>query len=275
MQYIEGITAVEAKKIIAIVKEKFNHDFSSYSFTSFRRRVAIANKNLNIFNIDNLIDRLMSESYFFDLFIKEISVPATEMFRDPSAWKFLGDYVLPKLFNNKDQVQIWIPECVTGQEIFTLSILLKELNLYNRAKIYSNFCSNSLIKSFKTSGYDLKKMEFNKANYLRYNESGDFSKYYRIENFRAYFNSELLANVVIEKYFLTQMLNPFKIDLIIYRNKFLYYNLAHQTEILELLTSSLDLNGYLFIGSKENAPDYKKHYKLISEQERIFKKISK
>lgn len=273
---LEGISYTDAKKLTAIIKDRFSFDFSNYAMSSFRHRVSVAISKLNLVSADSLIEKILNDGYMLDLFLKEVSVPTTEMFRDPSAWKYISETVLPKLASQNEKINIWLPECTSGDDIYTIAIILKELGLTQKSKITASFISNSLINCF-TQGYEIKKMELNKSNYSRFNENKDFTEYYSISNYKAFMNSDLLKNVSCEKFIIASMINPTKVNLIIYRNKLIYFNSILQFEILSMLTNSLDLGGYLFIGSKENIinPEMRKQYKTISELERIYKRISK
>lgn len=273
---LEGISYTDAKKLTAIVKDRFCLDFSNYAMSSFRHRVSVAISKFNLISADSLIEKILNDNYMFDLFLKEVSVNTTEMFRDPSAWKYISDIVLPKLASQNEKINIWLPECTSGEDIYTIAIILKELGLTQKSNIIASFISSSLMSGFN-QGYEIKKMELNKSNYSRFNEIGDFTQYYTISNYKAFMNGDLLKNVSTEKFILAPMINPTKVNLIIYRNKLIFFNSILQFEVLSMLTNSLDTNGYLFIGSKESIinPEMRKHYKVASEHERIYKRISK
>ncbi|OFX49921.1 MAG: hypothetical protein A2046_16350 [Bacteroidetes bacterium GWA2_30_7] len=273
---LEGISYTDTKKLTAIIKERFNLDFSNYAMSSFRHRVSVAISKFNLVSADSLIEKLLNDSYMFDLFLKEVSIYTTEMFRDPSAWKYISETVLPKLASQNEKINIWLPECTSGEDIYTIAIILKELGLTQKSNITASFISNSLMTSF-SQGYEIKKMELNKSNYLRFNEKNDFSEYYSISNYKAFMNSDLLKNVSIEKFLIAPMINPTMVNLIIYRNKLIFFNSILQFDVLTMLTNSLECGGFLFIGAKENIinPEMRKHYKVISEHERIYKRISK
>ncbi|OFX25712.1 MAG: hypothetical protein A2033_16790 [Bacteroidetes bacterium GWA2_31_9] len=273
---LEGISYTDAKKLTAIIKDRFCLDFSNYAMSSFRHRVSVAISKFNLVSADSLIEKILNDNYMFDLFLKEVSVSTTEMFRDPSAWKYISDSVLPKLSSQTEKINIWLPECTSGDDIYTIAIILKELGLTQKSSITASFISSSLLSGFN-QGYEIKKTELNKSNYSRFNENGDFTQYYTISNYKALMNSDLLTNVSIEKFLLAPMINPTKVNLIIYRNKLIFFNSILQFEVLSMLTNSLDSGGYLFIGSKESIinPEMRKHYKVVNDHERIYKRISK
>ena len=273
---LEGISYTDAKKLTAIIKDRFCLDFSNYAMSSFRHRVSVAISKFNLVSADPLIEKILNDNCMFDLFLKEVSVSTTEMFRDPSAWKYISDSVLPKLSSQTEKINIWLPECTSGDDIYTIAIILKELGLTQKSSITASFISSSLLSGFN-QGYEIKKTELNKSNYSRFNENGDFTQYYTISNYKALMNSDLLTNVSIEKFLLAPMINPTKVNLIIYRNKLIFFNSILQFEVLSMLTNSLDSGGYLFIGSKESIinPEMRKHYKVVNDHERIYKRISK
>src|SRR5512145_1850023 len=130
------IGIVETKNIIKIINDKYNIDFADYALTSFKRRIERIMDSYNFKYPEFLLNKLQDDPGFFDLFIHEISVPSSEMFRDPSLWRILREETIPGLLNEITQtLKIWLPNSVSGDELFSLCILLKEMGLLEKVQI--------------------------------------------------------------------------------------------------------------------------------------------
>jgi chemotaxis protein methyltransferase CheR len=267
-----GIT--EYREIIASVQSCYGYDISDFAMTSLKRRIEKVYNLYNFNDVEDFISKLVSDEEFYETFLKEISVPTTEMFRDPQMWIELKDKILTKL-KSKSEFKIWVPEFTSDDELFSLLIVLKETGCLSMSNIIaSSYCKKN-IEKLPFGIVDLKKMEVNSANYTR--QEGDFqlSKYFDIEEKRAIFDNILLSEVKIERHNLFND-EPISSDfnLVMFRNKFLYYNLQLQNKVLEKLYNSLQIGGILIIGINESIDGsvLQNKFNIISKTENIFKK---
>ncbi len=243
---------VDIREIIRLIKAHYDFDFSSCSLTSFKYRLehVIAKNNLN--NAESLFRKLTDEPDFFDTFLHQLCVPSTEMFRDPSVWRWLRESYFPSLDEKHlMNFKIWLPYCVSGGELYSLAILLKEINLLNKVKIFASSFSNESIKNIKAGVYPFKKSEVSVENYRRFQGDTDLSDYFKREKYNVVRDTSLLKNVEFIKDDITFNNAPNNIKLILMRNVMIYFNPAHQEKILQKVHDSLSAYGNLIIGLKE------------------------
>lgn len=268
---VEFLSNTETKLLIDEVKKRFRVDFSVYSSMSFQRRSFEFFRNHNIESTNDFLRRAEKEVKLLQYFIKDISVQETEMFRDPDFWKILANDVLINLLSKKGNIKIWLPDSTTGEELYSLAIILFEKSFVDRTKIIVSSTSEISINNIKEGLYTSKKMEQNKGNYVRYKGfESEFSLYYKELGNKRKMNEELLQNV---DYF-TQSFhrkNELKeIDIIICRNKLLYYDYNYKNKLLGEFSESLANAGYLAVGIKEALPEEIVGLKFYNENERIY-----
>ncbi len=268
------IGIVDTRNIIKLIQEKYAFDFSDFALTSLKRRLEYILQLRNLKHPDLLISRLKDNPVFFEQFLEDIIIPSTEMFRDPSLWRLLRDNIIPQLYKETSKFKIWLPGCVSGDELFSLCIVLRELELLEKVQIYVTCLSKKNIENIKTGILKSSKLEVSEENYQRINGKGKFLDYYKEVNGTAFRDSQLIANVIFEEQKIELENPPTGVKLILYRNKMVYFNPTLQIKILKTLHSSLITGGYLVIGIKEflanlyNVNDFM----LINSLESIYKK---
>ncbi len=274
-EIVKNITFTEYKEIINIIKTTYNVDFVNYATASLKRRVERVYNLYNFKNVEEMLAKIKADEEFFDAFLKETSVPTTEMFRDPQMWIDLKEKVLSKI-SPRSEYKIWVPEITTDEELFTLLIVLYEMQILGLTKIYASTNIQQNIEKIKTGVLDIKKMETNSANYTRHNGDYQLSKYFDLEEKRAIFDQVLLSKVEFKfnNFFDINHIDS-GFNLILFRNRMLYYNPNLQNKALDIVYNSLQLNGHLIIGINETMDGsvHQTKYSLISKTENIFKKI--
>ncbi len=271
---ILGISDI--KNLFQSVKAKFSVDFQNYALSSLKRRVEKFMNNYFLSNIDELIIRFEKDRSFFEMFIKSILVNETEMFRDPEFWFELKNVVLKK-YRYATEIKIWLPETNSGDELYSLQIILEQLNLAEKTSIYISTLSELNITVIEAASFDQKKMEINVANFERFEEDGNLEEYFLKQGNLSKLNTEFNSKVTIEKHNLFTNENPGVFDIVLYRNKMLYFNPQLRIDALKNLTTSIRPGGYIAVGIKESLdyPLWENDYTVLSESERIFKKILK
>lgn len=270
------ISITDSRRLIETVNKVYNYDLGNLAFTAFKRRIAKSMIENDIINFNDFVIKIEKTPIFYSKFLKDISVNITEFFRDPSFWRYLKDNVLPILYNNFKNLQIWVPNCSSGDELISLNILLKEMNLFDHLEIYATDVNEEILEMTKKATFPESKLEASDANYKRINENGNFSKYYTLNSNRQFvIQKDLLANVQFSEFDLSK-LATFKrsMHLILFRNNFIYIKSNLQENILNLFHKSLTLNGYLVIGNKETiswCSDAKK-FTEINPNESVYKK---
>jgi chemotaxis protein methyltransferase CheR len=197
------------------------------------------------------------------------------MFRDPSFWRIMREEILPAIMLNHKQFKIWHAGCSSGEEVLSMSIMLKEMGVLQNVTMIATDLDTNILEKAKTGIYPIKNMELNEKNYIRFQGTGAFKDYYQEENGMAVFDKELLMNVSFRRHDLVvgEIFNKF--DLILCRNVMIYFNQTLQNEVLKKFHESLFKYGYLAIGSKESLIwcDYANRFIVVNNEEKIYKKI--
>lgn len=271
----EELSLEELQKLAQFVKDRYNYDFQDYAMSSFRRRISRILELYKLKSIDALIQLLERQEHFAEEFVSEITVNVTEMFRDPTFWKSLRDDILPNLFLGKDQITIWHAGCSSGEEVYSMAILLQELGLLDRAKLVATDMDRAIIKRAKRGIYPLKNMEVSQKNYERLEGKHSIQNYYEEKNGEALMDERLARNISFRRHDLV-LGEPFsKFDLVLCRNVMIYFNQHLQNRVLHKLHESLHRYGYLIIGSKESLIwcDIAYKFIVVNNEEKMYKKI--
>ncbi len=264
----------ELKSLILNIKSNKELDFSNYALSSFKRRVESFMFRFHFLNIDELIYKINKDEYFYDLFIDDILVDTTELFRDPEFWKELKISVLNK-FKFSGNLKILIPECNSGEELYSLLIILDQMGILDNVKICLTSLSKLNVEKIKNAAIELKKMEVNSANFERFDENGNIFDFFTKKGLVVKLNPDLFKNVeLIHHNLLKDELDEIY-NLILYRNKIIYYNQQLKTDALKILSRGIKKDGFIAIGIKEtiNFPGVEKEFVVVSDSEKIYKKI--
>ena len=258
------ITSLDLQQFITAVRNYSSYDFSEYSDKSLKRRLA---KVLVDYKLDTtgLIGQMRNNNVLVEQVVKDITVNTTELFRDPHIWQHVKHVLLPKL-KLQPTINIWHAGCSTGQEVYSMLIVLHEHNLLERTKLYASDLNNDVLQIAKKGVY---KFRFNiayldnfdkalKENPLNYEEYSDvpYSKYFEIDKEKdaIKMHSFLCEKPTFKKHDLVKEPNPFylKFDLIICRNVIIYFNYDLQNKVFDLFYNNLYPNGFLWLGMHES-----------------------
>lgn len=242
--------------------------------SSFKRRVLrmLDMKNLTM---EGLIKKVSDQPGFIEEFLDELTVNVTEMFRDPSFWRILRDEIIPGILLNHKSFKIWHAGCSSGEEVFSMAILLREMGIEENVSIIATDLDVNILEKAKSGVYPIKNMELNEKNYIRFEGKTTLKDYYKEENGKAVFDKTLMRNVSFRKHDLVvgDVFNKF--DLILCRNVMIYFNQTLQNEVLKKFHESLFKYGYLAIGSKESLIwcDIANRFIVVNNEEKVYKKI--
>lgn len=273
IRYEIGI--VDTRNVIKTLLDDYGYDFRDYALTSFKRRLEYIISLYALRDAEGLIAKLKNSKEFLDQFLYDIAPETTEMFRDPSFWRILRDEILPELMKSAtSKPRIWIASFDSGEELYSLAILLKELNILNEVNVYCNILSEHTIQRITSGHLDPKDMEVNEANYQRFNEKGKYSSYYHSESNATVFDVSLIKDVNFIKQNTQIDEDPGAPKLIIFRNQAIYYNQLLSEKIFTKLTNCLVAGGYLALGAKETLENtsVSNKFTLYNEAERIYKR---
>lgn len=269
------VEIADLRKITEVIKRQYKYDFSDYAMSSLRRRVQRILELYSFTSVKQLVDKIQSDTTFFNSFLSEITVNVTEMFRDPSFWREIRDHVIPSILLNHESFSIWHAGCSSGEEVVSMSILLQEMNIADRVNIIATDIDKPILQKALAREYSIKNMELNEKNYIRFQGTGSLQDYYTEKNGKAIINSSLLERVSYRNYDLVQGEVFNKFDLILCRNVMIYFNQSLQNQVLKRLHESLFKYGYLAVGSKESLIwcEIANKFIIANNEEKIYKKI--
>jgi chemotaxis protein methyltransferase CheR len=270
---MQEIGIVDTRNIINTITEKYNYDFSDYALISFKRRLEKIIEHFNLKYPDLLITRLAENNNFFEDFLALLAVPSTEMFRDPSLWRIMRDELIPSIYQDSANFKIWLPNSVSGDELFSLAILLHEMGILNKVQILVSCLSNRSIETIKSGIFSNNKLEISSDNYIRANGKFELSKYISLKDGILKRDISLIQNVVFFKQNVFLEPVPQSIKLILFRNKMIYFNQTLQGRIYKTLYNVMSSNGYLVAGTKESLSSHygNNEFIKINKTESIFK----
>ena len=269
----EDITLAELSELTALIKNIYGFDFTHYSKASLKRRVTRI-MQLKKMNIWNLRHSLVNDAAYFQGFLEEITVNVTEMFRDPLFYKALGTQVLPYV-TTFPGIKIWSAGCSSGEEVYSLAILLNEFGLKDKYFIYGTDVNTLVLQQAKKGIYSLYKIKEYTENYKQTGLPGTLTDHFTMMYDAAAINSGLKSNTLFSVHNLISdgVFNEFQI--ICCRNVFIYFEAELQEKILDLFYNSLSNFGFLCLGAKETirATKYRDKLKIINARENIYQKI--
>ncbi|GAB2981743.1 protein-glutamate O-methyltransferase CheR [Mucilaginibacter puniceus] len=269
----ETITIEELHELIDLIKKIYGFDFSYYSKASLKRRLlrVLQLKRLQLYDLKHL---LVNDPAFFQFLLEEITVNVTEMFRDPSFYKALNSQVIPYL-SSYQHSKIWCAGCSSGEEVYSLAILLNEAGLRKKSFIYGTDINTEVLKEARKGIYSLRKIKSYVENYQLTGLSGSITDHFTILYDAASIHNELKQNTLFSVHNLVSdnVFNEFQ--LISCRNVFIYFEIKLQERILDLFYKSLAPLGFLCLGTKETIRSdfFKKKFKVINQKENIYQKI--
>ncbi|NCD69001.1 CheR family methyltransferase [Mucilaginibacter agri] len=269
----DTITAAQIAELIDVVKKIHGFDFSQYSKASFKRRLVriMQLKKLDYVDLKRL---LVNDEDFFHDFLKEITVNVTEMFRDPQFYKSIYTDVLPYL-SSYQHIKLWSAGCSTGEEVYSLAILLHAAGLKSKYFIYGTDVNADVLNTARKGIYTLPKIKSFAANYQATDLPGSITDHFTMMYDAASVRTELKQNTLFSLHNLIsdQVFNEFQ--LISCRNVFIYFEQELQERILDLFYRSLCPLGFLCLGSKETirSDNFKRKFKVINKKENIYQKI--
>jgi len=271
----EDLEDIEVALVLDAIHKRYGHDFRNYSRVSVKRRLRSALAKTKYSKISEMIYPLLHDELFFETLLYDLSITVTEMFRDPEFFKALREQVIP-LLKTHPFIRIWHAGCATGEEVYSLAILLKEEGFYERATIFATDFNDVALARAKEGIYPIDRMKDYTANYQRSGGTGSFSQYYTTGYDSAILEPSLGKNIAFANHNLVTDGIFSEVHLILCRNVLIYFNKALQNRVLKLFRDSLAHGGVLALGSKEGLhfSEVNDDFKSLSPRWKIFKKTS-
>jgi chemotaxis protein methyltransferase CheR len=242
---------IELGLLLTGLARRYGYDFRDYAPASLRRRVRRAVAREGLRNISALQERLLREPVAMRRFVANLSVGVTAMFRDPEFYRCFRQHVVPML-RTYPYLRIWDAGCASGEEVYSLAIVLQEEGLYSRCRIYATDLSDALLEQARKGMFPLDAMKTYTSNYLSAGGTREFSSYYVADGQNAKFRDSLRANIVFSQHNLVSDGSFNEFNVILCRNVMIYFNQALRDRVHDLLYDSLGMFGVLGVGRKEN-----------------------
>ncbi len=267
---------IELAMLAETVFRKYGYDFRDYSEAHLRRRIKHAMQKLNAPSISALQHEILYDKACFDLLLRELSINVTEMFRDPSFYRLLREEIIPAL-KTYPFVKIWHAGCASGEEVYSMAILLKEEGLYDKAQIYATDFNARVLQRAKEAIFPIELIKEYTANYIAAGGRQDFSDYYTAAYDSIILSKSLRERIVFSDHNLATDTVFGEMHMVICRNVMIYFNQELQDRVVKLFADSLCYRGVLCLGSKESLRFNANAalFEAISATEKVYKKTGR
>ncbi|MYN04271.1 protein-glutamate O-methyltransferase CheR [Pseudoduganella sp. DS3] len=264
---------IELRMLMEAIFLKYSYDFRDYTGASQKRRVLHAMSEMGCSTVSQLQSRVLHEPQAFSQLLQYITIPVTEMFRDPGYYTALREHVVPVL-STYPSLKIWVAGCSTGEEVYSLAILLKEEGLLERSIIYATDINPESLEKARKGVFPLESMRTYTANYQAAGGKHAFSDYYTAAYNAALFDRTLCENVTFADHSLATDAVFAETQFISCRNVMIYFNKRLQERALGLFHESLCHRGFLGLGGKESIDfsSYGPRFETLAKRERVFRK---
>lgn len=270
---ISEIQEIEFQLLLQTLQLRYRYDFSHYATVSLKRRINKLLMENSLEHYSDLIPFLIHNPARFLKLLDTISVPVTELFRDPEFFTYLRSKII-SLLKKSSFINVWIAGCATGEEVFSLAILLKEMKCYNKSTLIATDFAPSVVNKAKEGSFPEKHFEEYENNYLKAGGSKSLSDYVQLKNKHYYFKANVRKNITFQTHNLVHDKAMNNIHLISCRNVLIYFDNVLQNDVISLFEKSLVPGGFLCLGTKETMrfTSMRTKFKIFHENLRIYQK---
>jgi chemotaxis protein methyltransferase CheR len=242
---------IELPLLLEAVYRKYHYDFRGYAAASLKRRLTQAMERFGCRTLSQLQDRLLHEPALFPSLLDFLTVQVSEMFRDPPYFRALREKVVP-LLRTYPSVKVWVAGCSTGEEVYSLAILLQEEGLLERSLIYATDINASALERAQAGIYEASRIGGFTDNHRKSGARSSLSDYYTAAYGKAVFDKSLKTNIVFADHSLSTDSAFSEVQLVSCRNVLIYFDRVLQDRVLGLFRDSLCRKGFLGLGAKES-----------------------
>jgi len=266
-------TELEISSLLEVIYQKYGYDFRQYSEAHIRRRILNRMTISGLESISHMQSKVLNDETFMSSLLQDLSITVTEMFRDPGFYRSLRENVIPVL-KTYPFIKIWHAGCSTGEEAYSMSIILQEEGLYDRTTIYATDFNQHVLDYAKQGIFSNRMMKEYTTNYQLSGGKESLSTYYTADDDNVIMNQLLKKNIVWANHNLVTDSVFAEVHLILCRNVLIYFDRNLQNNVQKLFYNSLIDGGILCLGSKESLrfSDYHEKYTELDKKQRIFKK---
>jgi chemotaxis protein methyltransferase CheR len=264
---------IELRLLINAILLKYHYDFREYSVSSLKRRLRVAMTRFDCRNLSQLQDKVLHEPGVFPTLLDFLTVPVSEMFRDPAYFRAIRHAVVPML-RTYPSLRLWVAGCSTGEEVYSLAILLQEEGLLSRSLIYATDINPQNLQKAEAGVYDVTRMSGFTEGHRQSGARSSLSDYYTAAYGRAVFDKSLKEHIVFSDHSLATDSVFAEVQLISCRNVLIYFNRTLQDRAIGLFRDALCRKGFLGLGAKESLhfSSHKDAFLELVPDDRIFQK---
>jgi chemotaxis protein methyltransferase CheR len=270
----DDVDEIELALLLEGVYRRYGFDFREYAPASLRRRVWRRVHAEGLATISALQDKLLHDSACMERLLLDLSINVTAMYRDPTFYVTFREKVVP-LLRTYPFTRIWVAGCSTGEEVYSLAILLAEEGVYERTRIYATDINESVLERARAGVFPLDKMREYTENYIKAGGQRAFSEYYLAKYDGAQFQRSLGENVVFAQHNLVSDRSFNEFNVVVCRNVMIYFDRALQDRVHRLFYESLTMFGVLALGAKESIrfSPFEDRFEDLDANERLYKKV--
>jgi len=269
------IEKIEIELLLESIYQRFGYDFRHYAKASINRRIDNLLKKSGYSEISELIPRLLHDASFLEKILHHFSIPVTEMFRDPNFFCRLREIIIPYL-KKQPFIKIWHAGCATGEEVYSLAILLQEENIYQRSTIFATDFNEDALKTAQKGIYSLEHIKKFTHNYQQAGGLRCFSDYYHARYGAVIIHQALKDQITFAHHNLVTDSMFSEMHLILCRNVLIYFDKILQERVFNLFKDSLFPEGFLCLGNKESLlfSEVINYFQVVDEKQKIYQKKS-
>lgn len=268
----DDIEKLEIALLLEGIYRQYGYDFRHYAYSSIRRRIRYRMQGENLSSILELLHKVLRDPQAMNRLFADFSINVTEMFRDPGFFLAFRRKIVP-LLRSIPAVRIWHAGCSTGEEVYSMAILLHEEGLYRQSMLYATDMNDQMLRQAAKRVFPLNKMQLYTRNYLHAGGEEAFSKYYTVNEGGVEFKPYLSENMIFSQHNLATDHSFNEFHVIICRNVLIYFDEVLQRRVLQLFNESLVPSGYLGLGNKEGLlRAHAVQFEELDAKEKIFRK---
>jgi chemotaxis protein methyltransferase CheR len=266
---------IEIELLLEAIDRHYGFDFRGYAIGSLRRRLWRSAAEEGVQSISGLQEKVLHDPQAMERLLTGLSVNVTTMFRDPTFYVAFREHVVP-LLRTYPFIRVWNAGCSTGEETYSLAILLQEEGLYGRARIYATDFNSDVLARAHAGELPLDRMQEYTQNYQRAGGKRDFSAYYSVERGAAKLDEGLSEHVVFAQHNLASDRSFNEFNVVLCRNVLIYFGRDLQRRVHQLFYDSLARFGVLGLGQKETLrfTDLEDRYEELDPREKIYRRIA-
>jgi chemotaxis protein methyltransferase CheR len=264
---------IEIQLLLEAIYLKYGYDFREYARASIRRRILRRLELSGMPSISAMQHAMLNDPAFFETLLSDFSINVTEMFRDPSFYRVLRAEIVP-ILRTYPFIKIWHAGCATGEEVYSMAILLQEEGLYDRTQIYATDFNDGVLQKAKDGIYAIENIKEYTVNYQKAGGTNAFVNYYTAKHEHILMNRSLKTQMVFANHNLASDHIFGEMNLILCRNVLIYFTKTLQNRVMQVLYESLCPYGFLCLGSKESLrfSQYTDHFEQVVHHEKIYKR---